>query len=142
MGQISARVVISNAFDVQKLRHHEIEPTDLRTLTVEDAMVDTGAPTLCLPQAIIELLGLEPAREVRLAIATGYVTWTVYEGARVECEGRSSIVEALALPGGHRVLLGAIPMEIMGLEPDLKNGCLRVLPDQGNDTYLTAMSFQ
>ena len=142
MGQIETILRISNAFDAEKLRHEEIALAVLRTITVANAMVDTGATTLCLPQAMIDRLGLEPVRSVRLATATGYVSSHVYRGVEVECEGRNAIVEALALPGGDRVLFGAIPMEIMGLEPDLKNRRLRVLPDQDDDTYLTALSFR
>ena len=138
MGQIETILKVSNAFDAQKLRHGEITPAALRSVTVANAMVDTGATMLCLPQAMIDQLGLEAVREVRLNTATGYARSRVYDGAQVECEGRRTTVEVIALPGGQRVLLGAIPMEIMGLEPDLMNRRLRVLPDQGDDTYLTA----
>ncbi len=36
-------------------------------------------------------------------------------------------------------LLGVIPLEMLGLEPDLKNQALRVLPTESVDTYLTIL---
>jgi hypothetical protein len=32
-----------------------------------------------------------------------------------------------------------IPLEMLGLEPDLQNQTLRVLPEQSVDTYLTIL---
>jgi hypothetical protein len=34
---------------------------------------------------------------------------------------------------------GLIPLEYLGLEPDLKNQKLRVLPVEGKDTYLMVL---
>lgn len=43
----------------------------------------------------------------------------------------------MELPEGvSAVLLGVIPMEELGLEPDLKNQRLRVLPMNQEQTYL------
>ena len=42
----------------------------------------------------------------------------------------------MELPAGENPLLGVIPLEDLGLEPDLKNQQLKVLPNQGKDTYL------
>lgn len=47
--------------------------------------------------------------------------------------------DCVELPGGADPLLGLIPLEDLGLEPDLKNQRLRVLPAEGKDTYLTVM---
>ncbi|MCC3639040.1 MAG: aspartyl protease, partial [Microcoleus sp. PH2017_37_MFU_D_B] len=47
--------------------------------------------------------------------------------------------DCLELPEGvAAVLLGVIPMEELGLEPDLKNRRLRVLPMNNQQTYLMA----
>ncbi len=34
-------------------------------------------------------------------------------------------------------LLGVVPMETLGLEPDLRNQRLRLLPEEPGDTYYT-----
>ncbi|WP_414579439.1 hypothetical protein [Anabaena sp. CCY 9402-a] len=36
-------------------------------------------------------------------------------------------------------LLGVTPMEVLGLEPDLKNRKLRVLPMNSEQTYLSVL---
>ena len=46
----------------------------------------------------------------------------------------------LELPGGQNNLLGVIPLEALGLEPDLRSQKLRVLPTESNETYLTILS--
>lgn len=44
----------------------------------------------------------------------------------------------MGLAEGTRPLLGVVPLGMLGLEPDLKNQRLRVLPDTGPDTYILA----
>jgi hypothetical protein len=41
--------------------------------------------------------------------------------------------------GGRDALLGVIPMEALGLEPDLRNQRIKVLPTESVDTYLTIL---
>ena len=55
------------------------------------------------------------------------------------CVGREGTFECLELPGGREALLGVIPMEALGLEPDLRNQTLKVLPTESVDTYLTIL---
>ncbi|MGH9852718.1 MAG: aspartyl protease, partial [Blastocatellia bacterium] len=53
--------------------------------------------------------------------------------------GREGTFECLELPGGKRPLLGVIPLEAMGIEPDLRSQSLRLLPLTEQDTYLTIL---
>lgn len=45
----------------------------------------------------------------------------------------------MELPGSEDPLLGLIPLEDLGLELDLKNQRLKLLPAEGKDTYLTIL---
>jgi hypothetical protein len=54
-------------------------------------------------------------------------------------EGREGIFNCIELPEGSDPLLGLIPLEDLGLEPDLVNQKLRVLPVEGKDTYLMVL---
>ena len=55
----------------------------------------------------------------------------------LEVEGRQAVFDCLEMPEGvDAVLLGVIPMERLGLEPNLKNQRLRVLPMNDQQTYL------
>lgn len=41
----------------------------------------------------------------------------------------------MELPGGEDPLLGVTPLEVLGLQPDLKNQRLILLPKTEEDTY-------
>ena len=71
--------------------------------------------------------------------ATGDEELELYQDAKIELEGRSGTFECIALPDGSTPLLGVVPLEMLGLEPDLQNQRLRVLPDAGRDTYMLAL---
>ena len=45
----------------------------VRSITLQDVLVDTGATTLCLPQEAIATLGLELLKEVSISTATDAV---------------------------------------------------------------------
>jgi hypothetical protein len=45
----------------------------------------------------------------------------------------------LELPGGSDALLGVIPLEALGLELDLQNQSLKVLPISPTKTYITIL---
>jgi predicted aspartyl protease len=139
MGKVLTTIVVTNRID-QALAARGLIPADqVRSVTLPEVLVDTGAMMLCLPSAIIRQLGLEPKEEVGVETATGFARAHIYRDATIELEGRSSTFDCLELPGGTSPLLGVIPMEMMGLEPDLKNQRLRVLPNDTSDTYLTIL---
>jgi hypothetical protein len=45
--------------------------------------------------------------------------------------GRVGTFDCVPLPDGAEPLLGRLPLHGLGLEPDLQNETLRVLPDYG-----------
>ena len=110
----------------------------VRSETVEGVLVDTGATLLSLPRAMIDRLGMELLREVVLDTATGVTVGRIFGYAFLTIEGRSAPFECMEMPGGEAVLLGVLPLEALGLELDLKNQRIIVLPDNGPGTYLTA----
>ena len=86
---------------------------ELKPLTVE-ALVDTGAMTICIPEHVAVQLGLETieTREVTTADEKSHVV--SYVGPlRIRFEKRTCFTGALVI--GNTVLLGAIPMEDMDL---------------------------
>jgi hypothetical protein len=54
-------------------------------------------------------------------------------------EGREGTYNCVELPAGEDPLVGLIPLEDLGLEPDLQNQQLRLLPTEGRNTYLMIM---
>lgn len=87
--------------------------TDLQPVEVE-ALVDTGAITLCIPQHVRLQLDLDESERREVTVANGKREVVPYVGpVRVTCLGRNCYTGALVL--GDRVLLGAVPMEDMDL---------------------------
>lgn len=112
-----------------------ISAAEVRSYTVKDAVVDTGASRLCLPADIIQQLGLKQTATIEAKTATGLATLKLYEGLKLNVEGREGRYDCVELPTGQQPLLGLIPLEDLGLEPDLQNQRLRHLPTEGKDTY-------
>ncbi len=140
MGKVHTQLTITNRIDEALADRGALPADSVRYITLDDVLVDTGATTLCLPQDMVDALGLELLEEVSVATATGVTTARVYEDAKLSLYGRTGTFDCIALPEGTQPLLGVIPLERLGLEPDLQNQRLRVLPDHGRQTYILAPS--
>jgi clan AA aspartic protease len=102
MGIISVDLSLSNP------RKPELKPVRVQ------ALVDTGAITLCIPDHVRIQLDLEELERREVTIANGKKEVVSYVGpVEIACLGRSCYAGALVL--GDRVLLGAIPMEDLDL---------------------------
>jgi clan AA aspartic protease len=79
-----------------------------------DALADTGALMLCIPQSVALQLELTELEKRPVTIADGSSHQVPYVGpVRVDFENRFCFVGALII--GDEVLLGAVPMEDMDL---------------------------
>ncbi len=139
MGKVLATLTITNRADQVIASRGFIPDDQIRSVTLEDVLIDTGATTLCLPAKVIEKLGLELLREVDVATANGFSKARVFQDAKISLCGREGTFECLELPGGQSPLLGVIPLEFLGIESDLRNQTLKVLPDHSANTYLTIL---
>jgi clan AA aspartic protease len=139
MGRILATLTITNRADQVRAKDGTISPEQIRSVTLEDVLIDTGATTLCLPQNVVAQLGLELQKEVDVATAMGIGKARIFRDAVISLCDREGTFECLELPGGRNALLGVIPLEALGIELDLQNQKLRVLPISPTDTYLTIM---
>ncbi len=136
MGRIVTTLIITNRGD-QVLAERGLMPKEnIRTITLKDVLVDTGATTLCLPANVIAKLGLSLLKEVDVATATGFSKARIFEDAKITLGEREGTFECLELPGGTEPLLGVIPLEALGIELDLQNQKLIVLPISPNASYL------
>lgn len=117
-GKVTVSVRLQNEFDLMRVRLKELAPEDVRTAEAEDALVDTGATLLSLPQRVIRELGLEPIRTKSVRTTNGIVTRTIYGGVRLTIEGRDFLCEAAELPDNCPALIGQIPLEGLDLVVD------------------------
>jgi predicted aspartyl protease len=136
-GKVVTRIKVTNFVDTVLAERGFIRSEQVRSISVDDVIVDTGASMLCLPANLIQNLGLRYAGEVGTRTATGSGTARIYQGLLLEVEGRTGTFDCLELPEGVDSLLGVIPQEQLGLEPDLQNQCLRVLPITPKDSYIS-----
>jgi predicted aspartyl protease len=138
MGKIIVSVEVSNNGDVIAAERNYMPVSEIKTITLMDVLVDTGATTLCLPKKYIEQLELTVSKEVVVHTALGDAVTNIYNNALLTIYGRSTVVEVIQLHDDATPLLGVIPMEMMGLEVDIIKHELRLLPDHSKDTYLLA----
>ncbi len=103
---------------------------DLAPLAVE-ALVDSGATHLCIPEHVQIQLKLEPIDTKEVTLADGSKTLVPYVGPiELRFKNRVGFVGALVM--GDQVLLGAIPMEDMDLVIIPKTRTLDVNPSSPN----------
>ncbi|MCC7363006.1 MAG: aspartyl protease family protein [Dehalococcoidia bacterium] len=138
MGKVHTSVTITNNRDEILAQHGLLPAAEVRTITLERILIDTGADTLCLPQSLVDQLGLGVRDRLVVSTANGITEMNIHSDAHIAILGRDSVFDCIALPDGSDPLLGVIPMEWLGLEPDLANQVLRVLPRTKTSTHLHA----
>ncbi|RCJ21362.1 aspartyl protease [Nostoc minutum NIES-26] len=139
MGKVTSTITITNRIDQILAERGFIKAEQIRSVTLENVLVDTSATRLCLPENIISELGLVLQGEVDVKIAVGVHRVRIFRELSLAVEGREGTFNCIELPTGADPLLGLIPLEDLGLEPDLQNQRLRVLPIEGKNTYLTVL---
>ena len=139
MGKVLTTLQVTNRADQSAAARGFITTEQIRSVTLHNVLVDTGATTLCLPSNIIAQLGLDLLKEVDVSTATGLSKARVFQDAKISLCGREGTFECLELPGGRDPLIGVIPLEALGLELDLQHQRIKVLPSESLDTYLTIL---
>jgi len=118
MGYVYADITIKNGQDVLSHISGAMQEPDIRQTTVQ-AMVDTGAGTLIMNDALRQELGLMVMGEKYATLANRAVKMCKYtEPVQINWGNRSSMISAVIMEGADEVLLGAIPLEEMDLVVD------------------------
>jgi predicted aspartyl protease len=139
MGKVLTSLTVINRADQILAERNIISTDEIRSVTLNNVLVDTGATTLRLPIDVISKLGLSLLKEVDVSTAMGIGKARIFRDATMLLCGREGTFECLELPGGGDALIGVIPLEALGLEPDLRNQTLKILPTESADTYLTIL---
>ena len=91
---------------------------------------------------MIAELGLTSVRSVPVKTANGTVQSRVFRDASLTVEGRVGTFECLELSDDAQPLLGVLPLEALGIEPDIINHTLRLLPEEpGGETHYLLMGW-
>jgi clan AA aspartic protease len=128
MGLVNAKIILRNPRE-KKLKVLE-----------EDALVDSGAVHLCIPEHIKIQLKLEEIDRKEVTLADGSKKLVPYVG-HIEIRYKNRVGFAGALVMGDQVLLGAIPMEDMDLVIIPSKRVLDVNPDSPNVAGSIAKSY-
>lgn len=112
MGKVIEKVKVTNLLDQSK--------------TVEiEAVIDTGATMVVLPQNIVDELDLREVREVKVKYANNKIeTKSVYRAVIIEIKGREGTFDVLAEEKGSQPLIGQVVLEVLDLVVDPKTRSL------------------
>jgi len=119
MGVVTAKIELSNPR----------EP-NLKPLLV-DALVDTGAMTICIPEHVVTQLSLQEIEKREVTTADEHTHVVPYVGPiQIRFQNRTCFTGALVI--GKSVLLGAVPMEDMDLVISPSRRTITVNPNSPN----------
>ena len=139
MGRVMTRVKIANSTDVEIVGRGLLTPSEVRRVEI-DALVDTGATMLALPENVVRELGAPSLGVRKVRDARGIVIEVEWVGnLRIEILGREMTTDALVLPAGATPLIGQIPLEALDLVVDPKSRELRVNPESPDVPLLDLM---
>ena len=128
----TTEIKLANLSDLFLVQVGAMDPEDVRRLTVDDALVDTGATGLCLPMSLIERLGLTPIEMRTARTAAGIVERTVYSEVEYTMLDRTYSIRVTNPPEGSPVLVGHMLLEQLDLCVDMKKGLI-YNPAHGDD---------
>ena len=124
MGEIHASVALENPGDRNHFRRGYGQESDVRRSTV-DAIVDTGAVMLVLPQNVVERLGLDQQGTVVVTYADERKEERPLAGpVTVRIGNRSLNTDCIVGPPLSEPLLGQIVLEALDLIADCTNRTL------------------
>jgi predicted aspartyl protease len=139
VGTVTTPLTVTNRADQIEAERGHRPAGEVRSVALDEVLVDTGAMTLALPADVIAQLGLALREEISVLTASGPGTARLFQDAAISLLGREGTFDCLELPTGMPPLLGVVPMEMLGLEPDLRQQRLRVLPREPGNTYVTIL---
>ena len=120
----TTRIELENLKDLHAVELGIRKSEDVRRLTIENALVDTGATGLCLPKSLIEQLGLTPLRSIGVQTANGPAERTVYSEVRYTVLERTYSIQVTDLPEDTPVLVGHMILEALDLCVDMRKGLI------------------
>ena len=128
----TTEIELTNLADAILADRGVIKREDIRRVIVKDALVDTGATRLSLPQPIIDQLGLTPVSSAKARTASGIVDRTIYSEVRFTILEREGSIPVTDLPADAPVLVGHMVLEQLDLCLDIRKGLI-YNPDHDNE---------
>jgi predicted aspartyl protease len=133
VGRVFTEARIENLKDLWEVERGLRTPAQARSVTVTDALVDTGATLLSLPTSLIQRLGLETFTSKQVRSSRGISEAALYEAVRLTIGGRSCTMDVLEVPDDVPVLIGQLPLEHLDYVVDLRSRTLIGNPAHGGE---------
>jgi predicted aspartyl protease len=138
MGKVLVAARIENLSDLFKVQEGSLSRDAVRMVDVTDALVDTGATLLHIPERLIQQLNLSRVRTRRVRMTAGIVDVGIYDPVRLTIQGRDCIVEVAAVPDDCPVLVGQLPLEGLDFVVDPCGQRLIGNPEHGGEHIIEA----
>jgi predicted aspartyl protease len=133
VGRVVTEAKLENLKDLWAVEQGLRSPAEARSVTVPDALVDTGATLLSLPTSLIKALGLSRVASKRVRSSIGLAEANVYEAVRLTIQGRSCTMDVMEVPDGVPALIGQLPLEHLDFVVDLRSRTLIGNPAHGGE---------
>ena len=117
-------IELANLTELNLAESDVIKFEEVKRVTVDDAIVDTGATRLSLPKSLIEQLGLTVVGSRKSRTTNGIVDRNIYSAVRFTVLERSGIIEVTDLPDNVPVLVGHMVLDMLDLCLDIKKGLI------------------
>jgi clan AA aspartic protease len=122
MGKVFVKVRMWNIWDEEKIQSGELTPIEV------EALVDTGATQVLLPESLVRQLRLRPSGKTRVKYADGRVEEReVALGLRIEILGRDTVTRVVVEREGATPLLRQMVLEDTDLLVDCRAG--KIIPN-------------
>jgi predicted aspartyl protease len=133
MGRVLTEATIENMRDLWDAESKRIPSNEVRSVTVSDALVDTGATLLSIPSRLIKQLGLTKTGAKRITSSVGVGEAAMYDAVRLTIQGRTCTMDVMEVPDSVPVLIGQLPLEHLDFVVDLRSHRLIGNPAHGGE---------
>lgn len=133
LGRVLTEATFENLDDLVLVKRGFGKPESVRSVTVQDALVDTGASLLSLPTRLIQQLGLDLVSSKRVLSSTGQAEARLYSAVRLTIQGRSCTMDVLEVPDSVPALIGQLPLEHLDFVVDMRTHSLIGNPAHGGE---------
>ena len=132
-GRVVTEATFENLEDLWEAKRG-LRPTEqVRRMTVDNALVDTGATLLSLPTRLIRQLGLKEQSRRRVTSSAGPTEAAMYDAVRLTIQGRTCTMDVMEVPDTVPILIGQIPLEHLDFVVDMRNRTLIGNPAHGGE---------
>jgi len=133
MGRVVTEATFENLNDLFDAERGMIPDSQVRRVTANDALVDTGATLLSLPTTLIRQLGLKERSRRRVTSSAGLTEAAMYDAVRLTIQGRTCTMDVMEVPDTVPILIGQIPLEQLDFVVDMRNRTLIGNPAHGGE---------